>query len=293
MNTKIDIPQLAWIAEHLPDLRSRPVVIKVGGSIQDDPAAMRSLMHQVALLSELGVTPAVIHGGGKAISAAMKTAGLTPRFVQGQRYTDEETLHIAERVLVHEVNRELVNAVHERGAQARGLHSLGLCVLRARRVIEPDLGLVGRVHEVDAPVVRALCDAGIVPIIGPVAIDGERESGGGKLNVNADLAAGEVAFALGAGTLLMVSDTPGIRTGTAPEVWAQRLSRDDLSRLRATGIIDGGMLPKVEACLRALDAGARRVLIIDGRAPDAIVRTLLLEEPGSLSPASPGTRIVA
>lgn len=290
MNTKIDIPQLAWIAEHLPDLRSKPVVIKVGGSIQDDPAAMRSLMHQVALLSELGVTPAVIHGGGKAISAAMKTAGLTPRFVQGQRYTDEETLHIAERVLVHEVNRELVQAVQERGAQARGLHSLGLCVLRARRVIEPDLGLVGRVGEVDAPVVSALCAAGIVPIIGPVAIDAARD--GGKLNVNADLAAGEVAFALGAGTLLMVSDTPGIRTSAAPEVWAQRLSRDDLSRLRATGIIDGGMLPKVEACLRALDAGARRVLIIDGRAPDAIVRTLLLEEPGSLSPASPGTRIV-
>ena len=290
MNTKIDIPQLAWIAEHLPDLRSKPVVIKVGGSIQDDPAAMRSLMHQVALLSELGVTPAVIHGGGKAISAAMKTAGLTPRFVQGQRYTDEETLHIAERVLVHEVNRELMQAVQERGAQARGLHSLGLCVLRARRVIEPDLGLVGRVGEVDAPVVAALCAAGIVPIIGPVAIDAARD--GGKLNVNVDLAAGEVAFALGAGTLLMVSDTPGIRTSAAPEVWAQRLSRDDLSRLRATGIIDGGMLPKVEACLRALDAGARRVLIIDGRAPDAIVRTLLLEEPGSLSPASPGTRIV-
>lgn len=290
MNTKIDIPQLAWIAEHLPDLRSKPVVIKVGGSIQDDPAAMRLLMHQVALLSELGVTPAVIHGGGKAISAAMKTAGLTPRFVQGQRYTDEETLHIAERVLVNEVNRELVQAVQERGAKARGLHSLGLCVLRARRVIEPDLGLVGRVGEVDAPVVAALCAAGIVPIIGPVAIDAARD--GGKLNVNADLAAGEVAFALGAGTLLMVSDTPGIRTSAAPEVWAQRLSRDDLSRLRATGIIDGGMLPKVEACLRALDAGARRVLIIDGRAPDAIVRTLLLEEPGSLSPASPGTRIV-
>jgi acetylglutamate kinase len=282
MNTKIDIPQLAWIAEHLPDLRSKPVVIKVGGSIQDDPAAMRSLMHQVALLSELGVTPAVIHGGGKAISAAMKAAGLTPRFVQGQRYTDEETLHIAERVLVNEVNRELVQAVQERGAQARGLHSLGLCVLRARRVIEPDLGLVGRVGEVDAPVVAALC--------GPVAIDAARD--GGKLNVNADLAAGEVAFALGAGTLLMVSDTPGIRTSAAPEVWAQRLSRDDLSRLRATGIIDGGMLPKVEACLRALDAGARRVLIIDGRAPDAIVRTLLLEEPGALAPASPGTRIV-
>lgn len=290
MNTKIDIPQLAWIAEHLPDLRSKPVVIKVGGSIQDDPAAMRSLMHQVALLSELGVTPAVIHGGGKAISAAMKAAGLTPRFVQGQRYTDEETLHIAERVLVNEVNRELVQAVQERGAQARGLHSLGLCVLRARRVIEPDLGLVGRVGEVDAPVVAALCAAGIVPIIGPVAIDAARD--GGKLNVNADLAAGEVAFALGAGTLLMVSDTPGIRTSAAPEVWAQRLSRDDLSRLRATGIIDGGMLPKVEACLRALDAGARRVLIIDGRPPDAIVRTLLLEEPGALAPASPGTRIV-
>ncbi|MFN9132244.1 MAG: acetylglutamate kinase [Phycisphaerales bacterium] len=290
MNTKIDIPQLAWIAEHLPDLRSKPVVIKVGGSIQDDPAAMRSLMHQVALLSELGVTPAVIHGGGKAISAAMKAAGLTPRFVQGQRYTDEETLHIAERVLVNEVNRELVQAVQERGAQARGLHSLGLCVLRARRVIEPDLGLVGRVGEVDAPVVSALCAAGIVPIIGPVAIDAARD--GGKLNVNADLAAGEVAFARGAGTLLMVSDTPGIRTSAAPEVWAQRLSRDDLSRLRATGIIDGGMLPKVEACLRALDAGARRVLIIDGRAPDAIVRTLLLEEPGALAPASPGTRIV-
>lgn len=282
-------------AAGLAALRDQCIVIKVGGSIQDDPAQMRLVARDAALLAATGAQITLVHGGGKAISAAMKEAGLTPRFVAGQRYTDAPTLRIAERVLARRVNAELVAMLNEAGAQALGLHSLGTCVLGARRTTETgkpdephaDLGNVGRVPRdgVNTSVLRGLLLQGIIPVLAPVAIDLEPgENDPGKLNVNADLAAGTVAAALGASRFVLVSDTAGIRTDPArPETALAHITRGDIDGLVRSGAIDGGMLPKVQACLEAIDAGARRVCIVDGRAPLATLAAALDH------PATPGT----
>lgn len=266
------------------------VVVKVGGSIQDDPAQLRLVAADAAALARDGVRPVLVHGGGKAISAAMKAAGLSPRFVHGQRYTDQATLEIVERCLCGpgSVNEELVSMIEQAGTPATGLHSLGACVLHARRSTPAgspdDLGLVGEVSRVSAPVIAGLCALGIIPVIAPVALAdlGAAHAGtdrafalplGARLNVNADLAAGAVAAALRPTAFILVSDTPGIRTGTGD--YAPALTRADVERLRASGVIDGGMLPKVLGCAMALDAGVPNVLIVDGRSPGALRRAVL------------------
>ncbi len=278
-------PGLLWLAQHahaLTRVRDRRLVIKVGGSIQDQPAVMKSLMGEAAALALLGAKVCVVHGGGKAISAAMNAAGLQPRFIGGQRYTDAATLLIAERVLALSVNAELVRYVNESGARATGLHSLGACVLKAGRTLpakpELDLGLVGEVVDVDATVIGALCDAGVVPVIAPVALDAAMDDahpsqGPGKLNVNADLAAGTVAAAIKPDALVLVSDTPGVRVKDGS--YAKSLSREQVEALKREGVVDGGMLPKVRACEEALAAGVRDVCIVDGREPGSLLGAAL------------------
>lgn len=275
-------------AAHTPADRPRDrgdvVTIKVGGSIQDDPAQLAGVAQSIAALARRTGRPcAVVHGGGKAISAAMTRAGLTARFVQGQRYTDGPTLAIAAEVLCGQVNAELCAALAQAGMRPAPLHALGACVLTASRIAEPDLGLVGTVEPagVRTDVIRGLCHAGLVPVIAPVARDADGRGLGAFLNVNADLAGGAVAAALGSGAFLLVSDTPGVRTSAEPgSPCAVRLDPHAIDRLIASGVIDGGMLPKVRACLAALDAGADDVRIVDGRTPDC------------LAPHAPGTRVL-
>lgn len=260
------------------------VTIKVGGSIQDDPAQLLGVAESIAArVRRTGQPCAVVHGGGKAISAAMRQAGLPARFVQGQRYTDEPTLAIVARVLCGQVNAELCAALARAGLRPAPLHAQSACVLTAQRIAEPDLGLVGQVAPsgVRADVIRSLCAAGLVPVIAPVARDADAQGLGAFLNVNADLAGGAVAAALGSGAFLLVSDTPGVRTSPEPgSPCAGRIDAATIDRLTASGVIDGGMLPKVHACLAALAAGAGDVRIVDGRVPDC------------LSPGAPGTRVV-
>lgn len=265
----------------MSETTSSTVVVKVGGSIQDDPAQIVEVMRDVAGAARAGRSCIVVHGGGKAISAAMNAAGLTPRFVAGQRYTDGPTLEIAERVLAETVNRELCAALADAGARPYPLHSLGTCVLLASRSgqtgkpgqPEADLGLVGRVHTVAGEVIRGLCLQGFVPVIAPVAVERPRVAGSpGKLNVNADLAAGTVARAVRPGAFVLVSDTPGVRTDATR--YAPVLDHAAVGALIASGVIDGGMLPKIQACLEALDAGVPDVSIVDGRVPGALARAL-------------------
>ena len=270
------------------------VLIKVGGSIQDDPAQMARVMRDVAAIAASGARPLVVHGGGKAITAALKEAGIASRFVAGQRYTDEATLRIAERVLNLTVNAELCTMLSQAGARAAPLHSLGACVLKARRTTETgkpemphaDLGLVGRVSKVDAGTILGVAGDGLIPVIAPVALD-EEHPPAGRLNINADLAAGAVAAAVRPGRFILVSDTPGIRIRPDDSSsFAQSLSRTELGTLIASGVIDGGMLPKVQACFAALDAGVSNVCIVDGRVGGALA---LAASGGKLV----GTRITA
>jgi acetylglutamate kinase len=262
--------------QYIRRFAGRTVVVKVGGSIMDDPATLGSLLMDVCFMDAVGIRPIIVHGGGKGITQAMKQAGIEAQFVQGRRYTDERTLAIAEHVLVNEVNRFIVDQINLYGHRATGLHSLASCVLAGRRLYlegeggrRIDVGLVGQVVSVNADLLRALVEARQIPVIAPIAMD----AGGGKLNINADSAAGEVAAAVQAEKLVLVSDTHGIRTGESDDTLASHLTKTQIEELVNGGVISSGMLPKVEACFTALAGGVSKTHIIDGR----ISHSLLLE----------------
>ncbi|HZW06004.1 MAG TPA: acetylglutamate kinase [Phycisphaerales bacterium] len=272
---------------------SRPtILVKVGGSIQDNPAQMKAIAADVAELVRRGNRVVVVHGGGKAISAAMTAAGLQARFVLGQRYTDQHTLDIVEKVLCGEVNRQLVRDIGHAGAMAMAMTSVSNPVLFARRAgatdkegVEHDLGLVGRVTRVDTAALSEALNGGVVPVIAPVALDDATPPPHGRLNVNADLAAGQVARWEGIGTFVLVSDTAGVRVdGTN---FAKVLTTSACEDLKSRGVVDGGMIPKIDACLMALEKDpSRRVCITDGRAPHGLLLAATADE-------FPGTRITA
>jgi acetylglutamate kinase len=252
------------------------MVVKVGGSIMDDPDTLKSLVQDVCFMDAVGMRPIIVHGGGKSITDAMQKAGLEAHFVQGRRYTDERTLAIVEHVLVNEVNKALVRHINDFEHKGMGLHSLASCVVFAKRLFlsspeEPnrriDLGFVGDVDWVNAPLITALVEAGHIPVIAPVA----RDAAGSKLNVNADSVAGHVAAAVKAEKLILVSDTHGIRTGVGDDTLATHLTKPQIEKLVAEGTIGSGMLPKVEAAFTALEAGVPKAHIVDGRIPHSIL----------------------
>ncbi|HUS47372.1 MAG TPA: acetylglutamate kinase [Phycisphaerae bacterium] len=253
------------------------VVVKIGGSIMDDEQNLKDMMTDVVFMNTVGMRPVLVHGGGKAISHAMEERGLEVQFVQGRRYTDQRTLTVVEHVLCNEINQNLVQTIESLGSSAMGLHTLGSCVLFGEKLFleeadgrKVDLGFVGKITKVNAKLIELLCEADTVPVIAPLA----RDKTGAKLNCNADTAAGEVAAALKAEKLVLVSDTHGIRRNVDdPDSAVTSASETEIREMIQQDAIAGGMLPKVEACLRALDAGVARTHIIDGR----IAHSLLLE----------------
>ena len=254
--------------------RGAVVVVKIGGSIMDEPDTLAALVQDVCFLASVGMRPILVHGGGKAINDRMARAGLEPQFVQGRRYTDDRTLALAEDVLVNGINRQIIETVKEFGHEAMGLHSLGSCVVFGRRLKlageegrQIDLGLVGEVEDVNARLLRAVLDTKLIPVIAPIA----RDRAGGKLNINADSVAGRVAAAVDAEKLVLVSDTHGIRKSDDVDDLAHHLDRAEIADLVERGIITAGMLPKVEASLVAVSAGVRKAHIIDGRIPHALL----------------------
>ncbi len=250
------------------------VVIKFGGSVMDSPEAMRDILTDVVFMNSVGIQPVLVHGGGKAISEAMSNRGLEVQFVQGRRYTDQRTLTVVEHVLCNEINTGIVDMIQSLGCHAMGLHTLSSCVQFGERLYlqeegrKIDLGMVGRITSVNGHLVELLCKAGTIPVIAPLA----RDETGQKLNCNADTAAGEIAAALRAEKLVMVSDTHGIRRKVDdPETMIPKITETEIKKLIDDGTISSGMLPKVEACLRALDAGVKRAHIIDGRFPHSLL----------------------
>lgn len=274
------INKAATLIEALPYIQQyygKIVVVKLGGSLMDDPAAEQQLLRDVVFMNYVGMQPIIVHGGGKEINAAMDEAGLEPQFVQGLRYTDDRTLTIAEQVLCARINRRLVETLESYGVAAVGLNSLTSCVLFAekrfltgeggRRI---DIGYVGRITGVNDKILRLLCAADTIPVIAPIAID----PSGGRLNCNADTAAGEVAAAVSAEKFVNVSDTHGIRRDVNdPNSLCSSLTQAGIADMMEKGIISKGMIPKVEACLRALEAGVKKAHIIDGH----FAHSLLLE----------------
>src|SRR5438105_14269091 len=239
-----------------------------------DPFAL-----DVILLRLVGINPVIVHGGGPQIGALMRRLGKEPKFVGGMRVTDEETVEIVEMVLVGKINKEIVGLINLHGGKAVGLSGKDGQLLLARRRLHRlpggetvDIGLVGEVERVSAEPIRLLEERGYIPVIAPVGVGG----GGETYNINADLVAGEVAAALGAEKLIHLTDVQGIK-GTDGRL-ISTLSRKEAEWLMQTGVIDGGMLPKVESALRALQGGTAKAHIIDGRVPHAILLELFTRE---------------
>jgi len=254
---------------YIRTFRDRITVIKLGGSAMEDPDALRTTLQAVVFMETVGLRPVLIHGGGKPIDRAMAASGLQPRKILGRRYTDDATLDIVVRVLNNEINADIVKQIRELGGRAVGLHTGPLQALFGSRLTLHgdngetfDLGRVGTVDRVDTQMIQDFATASCIPVIPSLAIDAD----GGWLNVNADTAASAVAAELKAEKFILLTDTPGIlRDRHNPNSLLTSLDADDCQELIRTGIIDSGMIPKVEACLDSLRAGVRKTHIIDGR----------------------------
>jgi acetylglutamate kinase len=273
--TKADI--LIEALSYIRKFRDKLTVIKLGGSAMEDPEALKATLQDVVFMETVGMRPVLVHGGGKPIDRAMAEAGLKPRKVQGRRYTDDETLAIVVRVLLKEINAGIERQIRALGGRAVGPHLGSLQYLFGEKLTLPDaeggcvdLGRVGRVTRVDVDLIRDFCAAGVVPVIPSLTIDQD----GDWLNVNADTAAAGVASQLKAEKLVLLTDTPGILLDRAnPESLMRCLDATDCRDLITKGVIDEGMIPKVEACLDSLRAGVKKTHIIDGR----LRHSLLLE----------------
>ena len=246
----------------------RSVVIKLGGA---------ALPHKEAALQDLrdlrgaGFQPVLVHGGGPVISEWLGRIGKEAVFVNGLRQTDAETLTVAIMALAGKVNKELVAELQLHGMPAVGLCGVDGAFIRAHRQTEPDIGFVGAVDEIDPTLLRALGEAGYIPVIAPIALGSE-----GALNINADTVAGDIARAIDAAALVFLTDVPGVKDRAGNVLPA--LDRAQAEALRQDGTISGGMIPKVEACLRCLDR-VPRASIVDGAVPHALVKHLIKGEP--------------
>jgi acetylglutamate kinase len=274
---------------YIQEFRDSIVVVKFGGSAMEDPEMTRSVLRDIVFMECAGMKPVVVHGGGKAISARLKKEGVPTRFINGLRYTCAQTIDIVDDVLHNTVNASLVFMMTEMLGRPRAVS--GKDVLRAERVTttdpetgeETDLGYVGRVVNVDTEQLRWVLGRGEVPILTPLA----RDMNGQTYNINADMAACEVAAQLKADKLVFLSDVPGVlRDPDDESSLISTIRRDQVEPFIAEGILSGGMVPKVRSAAAALDAGTRKVHMIDGR----IRHSLLLE---IFTDKGVGTQIIA
>ena len=261
---------------YIADFRGEIVVVKLGGSVMESPEALAGILTDVAFMQTVGMRAIVVHGGGKAISRALKAAGLGTTFVQGLRVTDAASIRVVEDVIKNEVNAEIVRLLESMQVRAVPLHGETIYFANRMTGTDPatgaalDWGLVGNPVSVDTGPVRELIREGAAPVVCPLG----RGEDGSLYNINADTAAAALAKALPARKLVYVSDVPGrLRDPADPATLIETLHRDDVPALVADGTISGGMIPKIESCLAALRAGVRKVHLVDGR----LSHSLLLE----------------
>jgi acetylglutamate kinase len=266
------VAKASVLTEALPyiqDFRGSVVLVKLGGSVMEVESNLESLMDDVAFMRAVGIKVVMVHGGGKAISKAIKESGHEPKFVDGLRVTDEETMEIVRRTLNNVVNPDLIRRLQARGANARPLH--GNWIFAASRITNPDRGYVGEVVKADTRAVCEMLDAGIIPVVTPL---GTGVDDGHLYNINADFAAAALSKALKVRKFALVSDVPGIlRDPEDPSTLISTLHLRDITTLKKKKVISGGMLPKVESCADAIKAGVKKVHLVDGR----MAHSLLLE----------------
>jgi acetylglutamate kinase len=257
---------------YLQQFRGALIVVKYGGAAMVDDGLADSWARDVVLLEHGGLRPVIVHGGGPALTRTMKRMGIQTEFVDGHRITDAESAEVAEMVLSGRVNKQVVSRLHRAGGRAVGLSGTDAAMLRVRRHRPSgrDIGFVGLVEAVDTTPLRLLLESDYLPVLSSTAAD----SDGQPHNINADLVAGAVAAAMGATKLLFLSDIPGVLVDGSLR---RKLSENEARELLATGGASGGMLPKLNAALEALEAGVPQVHIIDGRQPHSLLLEILTD----------------
>jgi acetylglutamate kinase len=254
---------------YIQSLRGAVVLVKIGGSVMEVEENLDLLMDDIAFMDAVGMKVVIVHGGGKAISKAIKMSGHEPKFVDGVRVTDGETMEIVRKTLNNVVNPDLIARLTAKGANARPLH--GNWLFSARKITSPDRGYVGEVCSVAIRAVVEMLDAGIVPVVTPL---GTGVDDNHLYNINADYAAAALAKALKVRKFALVSDVPGLlRNPDDPSTLLSTLHLGDIATLKADGVISGGMLPKIESCEDAIREGVSKVHLVDGR----MAHSLLLE----------------
>ena len=281
------ISKAATLIEALPYIqrfRSQVFVVKYGGSFMDsdDPDVRHRVARDIVFLEAVGINPVVVHGGGKAITRALETAGLKAHFVQGQRVTDAATMEIVERILSREINVEIVKAIENFGGLARGY--AGSEIFRCQKLIcdEQDLGFVGQVVDVNTDPLRECIRRSVTPVISPTA----RGEDGKIYNCNADIAAAKTAVALKARRLVFMSDVPGLlREAKDDSTLMSHLRVEEVPELKRSGAISAGMLPKVDSAVAAIESGVEKVQFVDGRIPHSVLLEIFTD-------AGVGTEVV-
>lgn len=268
------------LVEALPYLQrfeGQTFVVKYGGHAMGDADAARDFAQDVVLLKAVGIDPVVVHGGGPQIGAMLEKLGVESEFVDGLRVTDAETAQVAEMVLSGAINKQLVSWIGRAGGRAIGLSGKDGGFVRAEKLkrtardpdsqIEQavDLGFVGRPAHVDRRVIDTISGAGMIPVVAPVGVDQD----GQTYNINADTMAGAIAAALSAARLFLLTDVPGVRDGEGNLL--TELTPDSIGVLKADGVVTGGMIPKLETCVKAVEAGCDAAVILDGRVPHAML----------------------
>lgn len=259
------------LSEALPyiqQLTGKTVVVKYGGAAMKDGSLKDKVIRDVVLMSCVGIRPVVVHGGGPEINAWLDKLGIEPQFKNGLRVTDAPTMDVVEMVLVGRVNKELVALINQAGGKAVGLCGKDANLIKARPADQEGIGFVGEVTSVDTRILESLVSSGYIPVVSSVAADNT----GQAYNINADTVAGEIAAALGAEKLILLTDTAGILKDFKDlSTLIPKLDIQEARRLIETGIVAGGMIPKVTCCVRSLAQGVRAAHIIDGRIPHSLL----------------------
>lgn len=252
----------------------KTVVVKYGGNAMTNEDLRRSVMGDIVLLNLIGVKVVLVHGGGPHIKEALNKIGLESKFLNGLRVTDAETMKVVQMVLAGQVNKDLVNLIGSVGGKAIGLCGIDDQMIKVRKQSE-ELGYVGKITDIDVSIIQDNLDKGYIPVISTVGTDGN----GQAYNINADTAAAQIAGALNAECMLSMTNIDGVlKDKNDPDSLLTEITLEQASQLKKDGIIADGMIPKVECCTDAIKAGVKRVFIINGTIPHAILIELLTEE---------------
>ena len=277
MNTFTNADRAEVLTEALPYIKQyngKIVVVKYGGNAMINEALKEQVMEDIVLLTLIGVKVVLVHGGGPEISETMQKLGKKAEFVDGLRVTDKETMDIVQMVLTGKINKTLVNLITMKGGKAMGISGMDSRLIQAK-IKDERLGFVGEITKVHAKPILDLLDKGYIPIIATIGCD----KNGNAYNINGDTAAAHIAGALGAERLFMMTDIAGIlRDKDDPSTLIPKITIDEAKTLFDTGVISGGMIPKVTCCIDAINKGVENVIIMDGTIPHSILMEILTDE---------------